>query len=507
MAEVKGIPGFSQLDKLNCREDLRLKGEPVVTGSSKTAFGELSVESLTPITQVSAQYGVLSGVLTVIDTGSSGSTTVIDEKYTCDSGTAADGLASITTLRQLAYKSGQGAACRITALFDTPQPDSTQAAGLITSENSFAFGYEGLDFGIIHSYGGKDELQELTITSFATGAEVATVTINGIGYNVNLSGGGSVSIDAYEIATQLTGQVPSYQFTSNQDQVVAQSLTPFPQGGAFAYSSATSAGSWVQLVAGVEPTRDFVKQCDWNENTKEDLNPQMGNVYQVKYQYLGFGDIKFFVEDSDSGDFVLVHTIRYANNNEVPSVTNPTFRIGWLVLNRGNTTSLRIQGSSAAGFVEGSLLRDESPRSQANEQLSVGTTLTNVITIRNRISFGGKVNRADIYPLIASAASQTTKAAFFFIIASPEFASPVNFQYEDKDSSIAEFATDSVEVSSGRQIGAVTVVDSGSQIIEFNTRDGFPTVIQPGVTLCLAAQMASGSASDCQGSVTWTEDL
>ena len=65
---------------------------------STTAFGELKVESMTPITQVSAQYGLLTNVLTVTDSAVSGTTSIVDNKFTCDSGVASDGLASIVTL-------------------------------------------------------------------------------------------------------------------------------------------------------------------------------------------------------------------------------------------------------------------------------------------------------------------------------------------------------------------------------------------------------------------------
>ena len=84
---------------------------------AKTAFGELKVESMSPITQVSAQYSLLRNVLTVTDNADTGTNSIVDNKFTCDSGTSATGLASITTLRQLSYRAGQGAMARFTALF------------------------------------------------------------------------------------------------------------------------------------------------------------------------------------------------------------------------------------------------------------------------------------------------------------------------------------------------------------------------------------------------------
>ena len=476
----------------------------VTTQDSKTAFGELKVESMTPITQISAQYGLLTNVLTVTDNSASGTGSIIDNKFTCDSGVAADGLASILTLRQLAYRAGQGAMARFTALFEKGVLGNIQAAGLITAENSFTFGFEQDVFGIIHAHDGMDELQELTLT-VAAGAETAVITIDGTAYNVILSGGGTTQIDAFEIAVSLQSQVPNYNFTSNDNQVVAQSVLPSPQGS-FAYTSpGTSVGAWVQLVIGLGSIRDFVAQADWNQNKMIDLDPLMGNVYQIQFQYLGFGAIDFFVEDSASGAFVLVHRIGFANKNTTPSVTNPTFRVGWLSINVGSTVSMRVQGSSAGAFVEGMSIRDTPPRSANNEQLSVTTALTNVLSVRNRISFGGKVNRAEIFPALVSASSQTNKAAFFKIILNPTFAAPVTFSYLDKVNSIAEEASDSVGVSGGQEIGSLTITDTGSTVLRFN--EGQVTAIFPGTILCLAAQMSSGAASDCQATATWQEDL
>ena len=62
---------------------------------AKTAFGELQVASLQPVTQISAQYGLLQGVLTVVDDLVSGTNSVVDDKFTCQTGTDSDGLASI----------------------------------------------------------------------------------------------------------------------------------------------------------------------------------------------------------------------------------------------------------------------------------------------------------------------------------------------------------------------------------------------------------------------------
>ena len=113
-----------------------------------TAFGELAVAENTPIIQVSAQYGLTDEVMSIANNG--GTTYNGDSLFNTSTGTNPLGLASLNTTRQLAYKPGQGALARFTAIFTTGVPNSLQAAGLINSEDGFAFGYIGTDFGIIY---------------------------------------------------------------------------------------------------------------------------------------------------------------------------------------------------------------------------------------------------------------------------------------------------------------------------------------------------------------------
>lgn len=482
----------------------------VNTQLNTTAFGDLKAEKMTPVTQISAEYGLLNQVLTVIDAGASGVVSVIDNKFTVQSGTAADGVAAILSLRLLTYRPGQGALARFTALFTTGVALSRQLAGLITAENSFAFGYVGIDFGIIHTHDGESEYQELTITTAATGSENATITVNGVGYTVPITVG-TVQHNAFEIANSLNTQVPNYDFSSNDDQVVAQGVLNGP-AGSFAFSSSTAIAAWVQVTPGVLPETDFIAQADWSEDnfslTVPTFDPTKGNVYAIQVQYLGFGGIKFYVEDPATGDFVFVHIIKFANTSTIPSVTNPSFRIGWVSRNFGNTSNLIVAGASAAGFIEGESVVSTPPRAFDHEQLAVDTTLTNIITFRNRLNFGNKRNRAELLPLLLSLSTLTNKTAFFQIIANPTFGGDMDFQYIDVNGSIMEVATDKVTISGGQLVGGATVVAGSSSSIDFNTRAWHTFAALPGTVFSIAARISSGGTTAAmQATATWVEDL
>ena len=502
---IKGLPNDLLTNAIV--NERRLK---VDNGTSSTAFGSASVESFSPITQIKSTTGLLSGVLTVTDGDFSGTNTVVDKKYTCTSGTNSDGLASILTQRQLTTRSGQGSVALFSSVFGSPAVDVNQAAGLITAETFFTFGYIGLNFGILSGRDGEDELQELTLTSDA-GSENVNITIDGIVYAVPLSGGGTVQIDAYEIAVSLSSQVPNYRFTSNNDQVVAQAVISEPQGS-FAYSSGgSSIGSWSQITAGAIPSVDFIPQASWNKDTRlsgstaEMLNPLFMNYYKIQLN----GSADFFVEDSETKESVLVHRISFANVDNKNNPAEETLRVGWLVRNVGSTTGGTIQGAYAGAFIEGNIFYDTAAQGLSAEQnVTAGSGNRSVIILRNRISFNNKVNRAEILPIIISATSQTSKFVHFKVLINPAFSSPVTFQYRDKDNSVVEIAEDDVEVTGGLIIGSDTVeVGAGSKNV-FNTNRNRTTAIYPGSTICVIAEIPSGGgSSDCQVDVTFQEDL
>jgi hypothetical protein len=131
-----------------------------------TAFGEQAVAMDTPVMQVTAQYGLLSEVLTA---NIGGTTTASDSNFVASTGTGANNVSAIVTTRQAQYKAGQGLKAKFTAFFTAGKANSTQQAGFINSEAAFAFGYNGTEFGILHARDGELENQALTITTPAGG--------------------------------------------------------------------------------------------------------------------------------------------------------------------------------------------------------------------------------------------------------------------------------------------------------------------------------------------------
>jgi hypothetical protein len=488
-------------------------GNNVIKEFQNTAYGENANGELTPIFQINASYGIFSDVLTVTDSGSSGTTTTVDNMYTCQTGTANDGLASILSFRQLKFRQGQGAGARLTGKFTIGTADSQQLAGLITAEDIFSFGFLGTAFGIIHAFDGEAESQELTVTVAAAGAETATVTIDGTAHVISLTlGTGTVQHTAFEIATELNAiPIPNYIITSNNDQVVAQALISGP-AGAFAFSSTGAAvAAWLQITAGVSVTINFIPQASWNEDTRLDgdaqdiLIPTNGNSYQIQGA-MGFDGVGFYVKDSKSNALVLVHKIQYANQNITLITSNPTYRVGWLAINSGNTSNITVQGDSAAIYIEGRIERVAQPLSVEHNQLAIGLTPTNVVAFRNRSTFAGKVNRIEVFPNLFIAATEANKAAVFQLVLNPVFAGDEDWSYFDKATSITEIMTDALALIGGVPLGTVVVSAGTSLPIRFNVTREQVTAFGPTLSLALVSNITSGAPGDMFGSATFIED-
>jgi hypothetical protein len=301
----------------------------------------------------------------------------------------------------------------------------------------------------------------------------------------------------------LNAQVLGYNFSSNGDEVVAASLLAQPQG-AFSMSSATAAGTFSQVAAGVVRTDDFYPQTAWNVNKFPDLIPGFGNVFEIKYQFLGFGGIELFVENPNTSHYELAHRIQYANSSALPSVTDPIFRVGWAAQNAGNTTPVEVAGASLAGFVEGKVnIRSASVASDNVVAAVPVAGTTNLLAIRNRLVFGNKRNRTETIPLIFSASTDSNKGANIRIFLNPVFSAPVVFDYLDKGDSTTEVAKDAVLVTGGAFVGGFTTTQAGTIV----NLDELSSIILADDTLVFTGSTASGSAADINISVTLREDL
>jgi hypothetical protein len=463
----------------------------------QTSTGELKTVNVKPVVQLNAQYGLLKNVLTVTDINSSGVTKVENSLFITETGTATDSISAILTKNQINIRAGQSGSVIIEAAFSLPMLDSIQQAGFINAEDSFTFAYLNNSFGVLHSYNGADELQDLVISNSGTG--VATITINNIPYNVTLTSG-TVDHNASEIAKQLKDQVKNFNISNNGNKVRIQSVISQVMTG-FTFSGSTATANFIQLKAGKPTDFDFIPKESWNGLQAEWLDTTKLNIYKIIFDV----NIKFYIQNPETLKFDLVHTITLLNNQDITKVGNPTFRAGWLVRNAGNSNNLILKGSKLGMFREGEAAINEFFRG-VNSIANIGTTRTSLLTLRNRSDFNTRVNRSNFSPKVVSFSADTNKPVLFDIYINPTFVNDTIYEYITEDLSIIEYSKSNSEIieSEGSLIFSAISTAGASVLFDLSTLN---IEFEPNTTIVITATVSSGANADVATTINWTEDI
>ncbi len=481
--------------------------------SPKTGFGELNVAGNTPVVQGVATYNKLpDGFIgfTAVD----GSAFAEDQMFVCDSGSTAFGYAAIQSQRSVTYSPGIGSLARFTAKFDSSAANVWQGVGLINLGDELSFGYSGVTFGIWYRHNGRAEVQTLTVTGAA--AEDIALTLNGTEYNFALTGA-TVNDNAWEISKYLNTNTTVWGADQIDNTVIINSRSDGSKPGTYILSGLTTvSGSFAQNVSGVTKTSVFTPQSEWNmdvmdgtggasNKTGVDLNPQKGNVYQITYQYLGFGNITFLVESPLTGEFEKVHMLRYANSETVPSLGNPALKMGAYCADVSGTLSspIRVSCGSLAGFIQGEQRRTKNTRALTNTS-TVTTSFTNSLSIRNRKTFNGYINQTEVLPDTISFANEGTKSLEVTVSLLRTTSGVQDYQLinGDENDSVVDFDTTTSTHTEGILIGALVVSPTSTSTIDLGAKN---TILSPGDQLIIQAKKASGASTEVSVSLSWYE--
>jgi hypothetical protein len=112
----------------------------------------------------------------------------------------------------------------------------------------------------------------------------------------------------------------------------------------------------------------------------------------IKYPFLGYGNIRFYVQNPETSLWVLVHTIKYANTTATVQITNPCLSFFAQSTNAGNATNMITYVGSVGVFLVGPRSFQGPQFSTSNAKASI-TTETNLITLRSATTMNGAANR------------------------------------------------------------------------------------------------------------------
>jgi hypothetical protein len=278
----------------------------------------------------------------------------------------------------VSYQPGVSSDIKFTSIFSQPKTGTLQYIGAINLEEGLAFGYSGLDFGILHRYNGAQEIQKLTVTNAsAGGVRNATVRLNGFNNTVSITGN-SITGLCKEIADYFTGYrdstdfYKSYQVNNNVYFIrqIAQATT-----GTYSISANGITGSFSTFRAGQSPIEDWYMQNSWNLDkmngngiSSMNLNPLLMNIYNIKFGWLGALPIQFNIAKDDGQGFYPIHLIPWANTSKAtrPWANEPRFpiRIRAEKTSQNNSTDIvSVKNASVCGTTEGQTTKFAPPYS------------------------------------------------------------------------------------------------------------------------------------------------
>lgn len=476
--------------------------------STKSSFGDDVAVGLTPEVQLSATYGSLDGVESLV-AEAGGSVTAVSGMFKLSSSAAVGGYAVVRSKRAVQYRPGQGVLLRVGAIFDDDNAvaNSLQQVGVGTANNGYFFGYNGTDFGIKHVRNGLYEIRHLKVTGGAGGSETATVTLDGTGLDVALTAGNAAH-NASEIAKSIIAQSgTNWHAYATNDIVKCVFRGVGAKTGTYSFSSATATATINQIVQGAANQNIWVNQADWNMDTASWLVPGSGNVYTIAYQWLGFGNITFCIEDPETGEPTPVHMIKYANSNAYPSLSNPALRAEITSASLGSTTDMSMYGASLGIFTYGDERLLSSPRGLDNTRTAVttGSGLVNILSLRNTISFNDVFNNGEIVPTFLTCSTDSTKGAAIELWKNPDIGGDEeDFTLVQSGFSMAEYDVQgqTVDTTGGTLIAVFALGPNGSETI--NLKELVPEILA-GERLVIAGKLNSGASSDISVTINWRE--
>lgn len=255
----------------------------------------------------------------------------------------------------------------------------------------------------------------------------------------------------------------------------------------------------------------WIPQHDWNcdpmdgdGKTTQVLDVTKGNVYRITYQWLGYGAIVFMVEETNTGVFVPVHRVGYANTSTETSVLVPSFPVRYEVSNTTNETSMILKTPCCAAMVEGCRKVLGPIFSCYENNILTDTTLTNMLTIRNMTTYCGLVNYITIYMRMFSMCTDGGCGCNFVILKDAQLGGgEPEWTLQDVDS-VVECTHAQVPVSGGRALMTLCCGKTDSRAMNLADYDIF---LDPGQVITVAAQLVkSNETSTVTCSLSWVED-
>ena len=323
------------------------------------------------------------------------------------------------------------------------------------------------------------------------------------------------------------GQSTNVRFTPVFTQGVASNIqlmgvgtiaSNAPYDGWFFGYNGTSFG----IAHYISGTPTWYAQSSWNGNPMNGTvngmtwTPTLGSPVMIKYPYLGYGNIFFYVENQVTGGRVLVHTVRYANTVTTPELTNPSLQFCAYTVNTGNTGNVIMYCGSVGISISGTQSFVSNPKWAMDSTKSGITTETCLINLQNATSYNGVPNRG-IIRLTQISGITTSGGTNYSIVrfklgatigGSPSYTAVNGILASGgatitSGNSVASYDVAGTTVSGGTfQYGFTTQNSSGGWAVDLTNAELY---IAPGEIMSITA--FSSASATCSVALNWSEDI
>lgn len=482
-----------------------------------SAFDEQIVVEPTTVAQIHFPYNINTRLVNIRG-NNSGSVTFVDGKAVAATGATQTSAAYLISINFLSYRPGQGALFRAAGLFTTGVANSEQVIGIGDTSDGYFFGFDGASFGILRREAGSEEIRTITFTAAAgSGSGNITIELNGNSKTVAVALNDTVQEVATKVAAVDFSDVGNgWLAIAESDKVTFISFNSEVKVGNYSFTDTDTTGvaaaaGVVQEVAGASPIDNWIPQASWNIDTFDGnglseitLDPTKGNVYQIRYQWLGFGAIEFAIENPVSSSFTIVHRIQYANANTVASIRNPSLPICAAATKGAINDDIVVSLSSAVAFIEGKNKQHDSIWGITNS-VTVGPTSdeTAILTLKNKEVYQGQLNRNIAIIEQITGGQDSNKAATFRIRLNADLGGTPSFIDNSTNESTISIDKSATTASGGICLGVFSLSKSDSFLNAVRTVH--PLALYPGDTLTISAKPVASATSDFVASVTWDE--
>lgn len=244
---------------------------------------------------------------------------------------------------------------------------------------------------------------------------------------------------------------------------------------------------------------------DGNGATGVTLDPTKGNVFAIQVQYLGFGTIRFFIENPNTGEFHVVHTLRYPNANVRPHINQASLPLFARVLNAGNDTSLVMKIGSwsiAAEIANGSTEHVIRGATAGSKTLNTATQ-TPILSLRCKATYQTITNRIRIRLLGLNVSVGGNRDAQLFLHLNPTTHTDASFVDFSANTHVADVDTSATAASGGTNVYGFSVDSGTAAIIDLSER-GY--ILNPGdVYTVTCATLTAGGNVVPQVTMIWEE--